>query len=108
MVLRQPDPAIKEAQKMIELDSNNPNSHACLALVYAMQRSYPEAIAEFNKAKQLGAPPWALGMLGYVYAMSGKRDEARQVLAELSKTAKEQFIAPCAIAWVYVGLSEKD
>ena len=108
ILLRQPDQAIKEAQKMIELDSNNPNSHAFLALAYAMQRNYPEAIAEFNKGKQLGAPPWALGMLGYVYAMSGKRDEARQVLAELSQAAKQQFVSPHAIASVYVGLGEKD
>jgi tetratricopeptide (TPR) repeat protein len=73
-----------------------------------MQRNYPEAIAEYNKAKQLGAAPWALGCLGYVYAMSGKRDEARAALAELSHTAKEQFVSPFVIALVYVGLGEKD
>ena len=106
--VRQPDPALKEALRMIEQDPNNPHSHGTLAEVYALQQNYPEAIAEKLKAKQLGAPPAALGSLGYLYAMSGKRDEARQVLAELSQAAKEQFVSPYAIAMVYVGLGEKD
>jgi len=108
ILLRQPDQAITEARKWIELDPNSPYSHATLAGAYALQRSYPEAIAELNKAKQLGEPAEILGSLGYVYAMSGKRDEARQALAELSRTAKERFVSPYAIATIYVGLGEKD
>src|SRR5262249_30321373 len=83
-------------------------SHATLARGYALQRNLPEAIAELNKAKRLGEPAEILGSLGYVYARSGKRDEARQALAELSRTAKERFVPPYDIAVIYVGLGEKD
>ena len=108
ILLRQPDQAIKEARKWIEMDPNSPYSHATLAGACALQRNYPEAIAELNKARQLGEPAETLGSLGYVYAMSSKRDEARQALTELKRTAKERFISPYAIATIYVGLGEKD
>jgi len=93
---------------MIEQDPNNPRSHGTLADVYSLQQNYPEAIAEYHKAKQLGAGTLVLGRLGYVYAISGKRDEARQALAELKQAAREQFVSPYAIANVYCGLGEKD
>ena len=105
---RQPDQALTEARRMIELDSNNPTSHRALAVAYGLRQQYPEAITELLKAKQVGAPPPALGFLGFFYAMSGKLDEARTLLEELSQAAKEQFVSPYAIAKIYCGLGEKD
>ena len=102
------DEFMKESLKLVALDSNNPHAHAMLALAYLRQRKYPEAIAEFDKAKQLGGPPWALSMLGYTYAVTGKKDAARQILVELNKLARQQFVAPFVFANVYVGLDEKD
>src|SRR5262249_8108685 len=92
ILLHHPDQGISEARKWIEFDPNSPYSHATLAAGYALQRNYPEAITELNKARRLGEPAETLGPLGYVYAMSGKRDEARQALAELIQTAKERFV----------------
>ena len=108
VLLREPDQSMKVAQKVIELDSNNPYALGWLAIINLMQHNYPEAIAEFKKGKQLGGPPWETSLLGYAYAVSGKPDEARQILVELNKLAKEQFVAPVAFANVYVGLGEKE
>jgi serine/threonine-protein kinase len=102
------DEFMKESLKLVELDSNNPYAHATLAQAYLKQRKFPEAIAEFDKAKQLGGPPWALSLLGYTYAVTGKKEEARQILVELNNLAKQQFVAPFVFANVYVGLGEKD
>jgi tetratricopeptide (TPR) repeat protein len=99
---------LKEAQKWIEIDKNSAYSHANLAVALLKNRRYPEAIAEFNKAKELGGPPWVLSLLGYTYAVTGKKEEARQILVELNNLAKQQFVAPFVFANVYVGLGEKD
>jgi len=106
--LGQFDEFMKEAQKVMEIDPSNPSSYGNLALGNLRQRKYPEAIAEFNKAKQLGGPPWVQSMLGYTYAVTGKKEEARQILVELNTLAKQQFVAPFVFANVYVGLGEKD
>jgi serine/threonine protein kinase/TolB-like protein len=107
-VTGQPDEYLREAQKWIEIDPNNPYSHANFALANIKQRKYLEAIAEFNKARQLGGPPWVLSLIGYTYAVIGKKEEARKILVELRNMSKQQFIAPFVFANVYIGLGEKD
>ena len=108
MFLRQPDEAVMEAQKMIELDPNNPIAHGTLARVYAGQQNHRNALAELNKAKELGARPTGLAFSGYIYAAAGKRDEARQAIAELEQLARKQYVPLYAIAAAYVAQGEKD
>ena len=47
-------------------------------------------------------------MLGQAYARDGQRDEAQKILARLSEEAKSRYVAPYALAVLYVGLGEKE
>jgi hypothetical protein len=46
--------------------------------------------------------------LGHVYAVSGKKGEARTVLNELKQLSGQEYVPAYGIALVYAGLGEKD
>jgi Flp pilus assembly protein TadD len=70
---------------------------------------FEQAVAESRKAVELsGHGPGAVGGLGYVYAASGRRDEAQQVLDELKELAKRRYVSPFSVAGIYARLGDKD
>jgi TolB-like protein/DNA-binding winged helix-turn-helix (wHTH) protein/Flp pilus assembly protein TadD len=108
---RQYDQAIEHFKKTIEMDPNYPDAHSMLGWVYVHKRMYPEAIAEFEKARELfGSPTSQVDGLIHAHSMSGNRNEALRVLAELKRLTKQN---PSQIPWVnwvliHIGLGEKD
>jgi tetratricopeptide (TPR) repeat protein len=70
---------------------------------------YKEAITEYQKAIPLsGDSPDEPASLGYAYALSGKRQEAFQIIDDLKQRSKRSYISPTLIAIVYAGLGEKE
>ena len=73
---------------------------------------YDEAIAEFKNAISLkvgtGGNELSVPGLGHVYAVSGKKSEARRVLDELKQRFAQQYLPATSVALIYAGLGEKD
>jgi hypothetical protein len=46
--------------------------------------------------------------LGHAYALSGNREKALQVLADLRELSKRRYVAPFEIALIYAGLGDKE
>ena len=112
---RQYDRSIEEARKAIELDPNAITAYNFIVRAYADKKMYEEAIAEGQKARIIakGHPyskglPYSLGSLGYAYAVAGKPQEARQILAELKELSGKSYISPYYTAMIHAGLGEKD
>jgi len=96
--------AIDEARKSLELDPDLVVGLYILGSVYAEKGMYEEAIKAHQRAGVLSRE-WKSG-LGRTYAMAGRQDETRLVLAELeadSTTWDTWFIAQ-----IYAVLGEKD
>ncbi|HUU18872.1 MAG TPA: protein kinase [Sedimentisphaerales bacterium] len=96
--------AINEARKSLELDSDFVVGLYVLGNAYAAKGMYEEAIKAHQRAGVLSRD-WKSG-LGLTYALAGRRDEARLVLAELeadSTTWDTWFMAQ-----IYAVLGEKD
>jgi DNA-binding winged helix-turn-helix (wHTH) protein/TolB-like protein/Tfp pilus assembly protein PilF len=116
---RQYDAAIAQYQKTLNIVSGLPPEysgalvnwiHSGLGHVYLQKGMSPEAITEFNKARELteDLPP-AWEDLGYAYAKSGQRDEATRILNQLQERAtRGEYVLPLGIAWIYIGLGDKD
>jgi hypothetical protein len=49
-----------------------------------------------------------LSALGYTYAVSGERDKALKIVQQLTLLSKHRYVSPYQIAWIYMGLGEKD
>src|SRR4030095_17127459 len=95
-------------QKTVELDSNFWATHRMLGKVYTQQRKYPEAVAEFTKARQLsGGNSESIGSIGYVDALAGDKEKARAVLEELKALSSQRYIPPSNIGLVFNGLGNQ-
>ena len=105
---RRYDEAATELHRAIEMNPHFSRAHLSLGLVYEQKRMYEEAIAEFQKARHLDEIPWTLSGLGHAYAISGKRNEAEKIIAELKELSRRRFVSPFNIALIYAGLGETD
>jgi TolB-like protein/DNA-binding winged helix-turn-helix (wHTH) protein/Flp pilus assembly protein TadD len=105
------DQAIEQFKKTLELDQNFPAAHNFLPATYEQKGMYSEAIAEFKKAIALtGGSEWSIPKagLGHVYAVSGKKSEARTLLYELKQHPAHEYMPATSVALIYAGLGEKD
>src|SRR5215467_8410369 len=107
-VARQYDLSIDQSRKVIDMEPNFFLAHYTLAIALAQKHDYTTAISEFQKARSLSDVPWNYAGLGYIYAASGQRQEALQVIADLKAKAKQRYISSYAIATVYAGLVDRD
>ncbi len=105
---RQYDQAVTRLRRIIDVNPNFPPAHSLLGWVYKQKGMFDEAIAESNKVRQLDDSPWSLANLGVVYAVAGKRGEAKRVLDELQGLPKQKHVRPTMMAAIYAGLGEKD
>ncbi|MEP7148488.1 MAG: tetratricopeptide repeat protein [Acidobacteriota bacterium] len=108
--LQNNDPAsIENSLKIIELDPNFGPAHEYLGLSYLRMGRNADAVTALEKAAELtNRAGITLGDLGYVYASTGKRAKALDVIKELEgKYARKEAIGQY-IAAVYVALGEMD
>jgi len=106
---RQSDRALEQYRKALEMDPNAGFTHWAIGNVYVQKKMYAEAVAEYQKAIPLsGDSPDEPASLGYVYALSGKRQEALRIIEDLKERSTRQHVSPTVIAVIYGGLGEKD
>lgn len=103
---RQYDQSIAEVRKALEMFPNFFLPHMALGGALVEKGDYSEGIKELEAAKALEPTPLVIGNLGYAYAKSGRKDEARKLLAELKELSNRRYVPPFWIAMIYVGLGE--
>jgi TolB-like protein/Flp pilus assembly protein TadD len=105
---RQYDLAIEYFRKAIEMSPTDPRFHNNLARVLVQKGIYEEAVVEFQKGIALDrSAPGRPAHLAYTLAVMGKTAEARKLLDELGRRAKQSNVNPLNFAIIYAGL-EKD
>ena len=104
----QTDKAIAQCEKILELEPNSFPARRYLGLAYEQKGMYPEAIAEFQTGVKLSGSPLMLALLGHAYAVSGKKAEARQVLADLEQLQTQRYVSPYTVAAIYAGLGDQE
>jgi len=107
---RQYDQALDQIEKTIEMDKNFAQTYPWLGLILEQKGRYADAIAAFENAIRLfpGGSSIAEAELAHTYAVSGNREEAQKIIAELQELAKSKNISSFQIAAIYAGLGEKD
>jgi tetratricopeptide (TPR) repeat protein len=102
----QHDMAIEQFKNTLELNLDRGSVRLFLAETYEEKKMYKEAWAELKKT-----PPddqWTITNMGYVYAVTGKRDEAKKMLRKILTLSKKRNVVPAWVALVYTGLGQKD
>ena len=101
------DEAIEHCKRLLEVDPSFFPARRYLGLAYEQKGMYKDAISQFEQGVKLSKSPLMLSLLGHAYAASGRKAEAKGVLAELDQQ-KQRYVSPYTIATVYAGLGEKD
>lgn len=96
-------------KRTIELDQRFWLAHLFLTRVYIVDGRWEDAISAGRKAAELsGGNAEALATIAYSLAMSGKRVEAEQILAELTHRSKVRFVPRYAMAQIHLALGDRD
>jgi Flp pilus assembly protein TadD len=100
--------ALRQVQETLELDSHFAPAHQTLGWIYLRSGKQEEAIREFQNALKLsGAKDTDLQLdLGFAYAVLGKKDEARRILATLEKLHEQGVVPSGSVAILYGALGE--
>ena len=72
-----------------------------------LQGKIPEAIAQYEKAATLTDDPIGLGLLGHIYGVAGRKDEARKILGRLRALRAQRYTSGYSLALVCLGLGDR-
>jgi len=104
---RQYDKAFDQSQKTAELDKRAEG--AWVGQILEQEGKYAEAVAQFQKnLERSQAISTSKANLAHAYAVSGNREAAQKIVAELQELSKSKYVSPFDIAVVHAGLGEKD
>lgn len=102
------DEALRQVQQTLELDDHFAPAHQTLGWVYLYSGKQSEAIREFQDALELsGAADTDIQLdLGFAYAVSGKREEARTILVKLEHMHQQGLTPSASVAILYGALGD--
>jgi serine/threonine protein kinase/tetratricopeptide (TPR) repeat protein len=106
---RRYDEAIEQLRRTVELDPNYPVTYWILGLVLRKMGCYELAITEGEKAVKLSSgSPLMRAALAHTLVSAGRTAEGLQILDDLTKQAKQKYVAPYFFAGIHIGLGEND
>jgi TolB-like protein/Tfp pilus assembly protein PilF len=107
--LHQYDQAITVLKTSLALDPNYLLAHLWLARTYQEMKMFNEALEEYNRILKKNKN-WqvALGAIGYVYGITGRKQEAEKMLDSLIRLSRSSYISPYVFALVYASVNDKE
>ncbi len=109
MLQRRYDEAERHYRALSQADPGFFKAHTSLGRTLLQMGRYPEAIECLNRGRALsGDVPSILGAIGQAYGLSGRADEARQHLGELTAMANNRYVPSSTFALIHTGLGENE
>jgi adenylate cyclase len=102
------DEAIAQLRKTVEMDGEFYYARFTLAEALELNGAIPEATAEYQKTISISDDPAPLGMLGRLYALHGRKDEAQQILQQLRQRRQQRYTIAYSLALVCIGLGDRN
>jgi TolB-like protein/Tfp pilus assembly protein PilF/predicted Ser/Thr protein kinase len=103
------DEALTVSRSLLDADPGHERGHMTLGWALFFLGRHDEALAAMREAMRI-APDKSQWMAQYGEALglAGRTTEARAELARLEAMARERYVSPYHMAYVYVGLGELD
>jgi TolB-like protein/Flp pilus assembly protein TadD len=106
-IARLEEESIQQSSSILEMDPNFALGHYQLGQALAQRRMHDQAIAEYQAAIRLaGDRPVFASNLAYTLAVSGRTDEAQQIVMGLVAKQNQHSPSHSNIALAYVGLGD--
>jgi TolB-like protein/tetratricopeptide (TPR) repeat protein len=94
-------------RELTDMDPNFYKGHSSLGRVLSLMGKYDLALASLERARELGGEvPSILGALGEVMARTGRVEEARAYLHELTELSHRRWVPASCFAVVHIGLGD--
>jgi TolB-like protein/Flp pilus assembly protein TadD len=101
--------ALEQCDHTIELNPHFAPAYWILGVIQELRQDFDESAAAFERAVHLSPQtPRMHGALGRTFALSGRREQAIDVLHKLETYAKERYVSPLEFAGIQFGLGETD
>ena len=101
--------ALEQCDHTIELNPHFAPAYWMLGVIQEQMRDFDESAAAFQRAVHLSPKtPRMHGALGRTFALSGRRDQAVEVLQKLEDYALERYVSPLEFAWIHFALGAVD
>ncbi|MDQ3222875.1 MAG: tetratricopeptide repeat protein, partial [Gemmatimonadota bacterium] len=101
--------ALEAALRSVEFEPDHARSRSTLGWAYLKNGLVEEGLAELKRAVTLvPANTLYLAQLGEAFGLAGQPGKAREVLQQLEQLAREGYVSPYHMAYVYTGLGEVD
>ena len=106
---RRYDEAAEKAQKMLAMDPAFRETHLMLGEVLEAKQDWAAAEREFHTVA-LGSSGDMEGVsrLAHVYALTGRTDQSKEILAKLLDPAPDQYVDPYQLVFIFTALGEKE
>jgi Flp pilus assembly protein TadD len=103
------DEALKRVKKIGEIDPESPLVNEALMIYYFGRKDWENASLYLKKMTDADPTDAYLYMdLAYIYAVTGRREEALELVEKLKATPENMRIKGSALAFVYAGLGDLD
>jgi TolB-like protein len=102
------DESVTQLRKTLELDPTSFYTHYNLGIALQAKGDLPGAIAEYEKAKQLGDNTTVSTFCAAAKAQAGDKEAARRMLTELDEISKHREVVGYLRALLYLSLNNKD
>ena len=101
--------AREEFMKALELEPNYTQARWLLGHTYMLESDYDTGISEIEKAlEQSNGNPLICSGMGWAYAISGRKSDAENLVAEMERRIKNEYIGAYLFAKIYAALGETD
>lgn len=104
---RRYDAALDQARQSLRLDPALSLGHVVAGSALLGLGQVEQAIGEFGQASDSARFSTVLGRLGYAYAVSGRTQEARAILARLDAVFGDPKASPIERAYIHAGLGDR-
>ncbi len=102
------DEAARQMRKTLEIDPTSFYAHYNLGIVLQLKGDLSGAIAEYERAKQLGDNTYVSTLCAAAKAHAGDKDAALRMLSELDKISQQREVVGYLRALLYLSLKNKD
>jgi tetratricopeptide (TPR) repeat protein len=103
------DSAIEEAQQLVNVHPDFQTAQFWLGSALREKKMYPQAIATFQRARELSHDlPFLVMAYGHAEALFGNVAEAQKAIQILRKSQRSKYVPDLYVAAVYVGLGDKN
>ncbi|MGE3492978.1 MAG: tetratricopeptide repeat protein [Vicinamibacterales bacterium] len=105
---RQYEAAARQFRHVLQIDPDFSMAHFRLGLALTQLGQYDEALLELQTSKRLSNDRDVIAALGRLYALMGRRAEAKAALEELHARSRTTFVAAYAVALIHTALGDRD